>query len=101
MNQQNAWVDTTIFSLWFYDHFIPFIQKKLQEMKLPKKAFFILDNCSAHPDEDLLVSKAKLVKAMFLPPNVTSLIQPVDQGVLESLKRHYKRSLVRDVLLSD
>ena len=47
------------------------------------------------------MSKDKLVKAMFLPPNVTSLIQPMDQGVLECLKRHYKGSLLRDVLLSD
>lgn len=81
MNQPNAWVDTTVFSSWFHNHFVPFIQKKLQEMKLPKKALLILDNCSAHPDEELLVSKDKLVKAVFLPPNVTSLIQPMDQGV--------------------
>ena len=81
--------------------FVPFVQKKLQELKLPKKALLILDNCSAHPDEELLVSKDKLVKAMFLPPNITSLIQPMDQGVLECLKRHYKGSLLRDVLLSD
>ena len=94
MNQQNAWVDTTIFSLWFHNHFVHSVQKQLQEMKLPKKALLILDNCSAHPDEELLVSKDKLVKAMFLPPNVTSLIQPMDQGVLECLKRHYKRSLL-------
>ena len=101
MNQQNAWVDTTIFSLWFHDHFVPFVQKKLQKLKLPKKALVYLDNCSAHSDEELLVSKDKLVKAMFLPPNVTSSIQPMDQGVLECLKRHYKGSLLRDVLLSD
>ena len=62
---------------------------------------YSIDNCSAHPVEKHLVSKGKLVKAMFLPPNVTSLIQPMHQGVLECLKRHYKRSLVRDVLLSD
>ena len=76
-NQQNAWVDTAIFSLWFHDHFVSFVQKKLQKLKLPKKALLIVDNCSAHPDEELLVSKNKLVKAMFLPPNVTSLIQPM------------------------
>ncbi len=27
---------------------------------------------------------------IILPPNVTSLIQPMDQGVLESMKRHIK-----------
>ena len=83
MNQPHAWIDTTIFSPCFHNHFVPFIQKKLQEMKLPKKALLILDNCSAHPDKPL-VSKDKLAKAVFLP--VTSLIQPMDQGILECLK---------------
>ena len=32
---------------------------------------------------------------------MTSLIQPTDQGVLESMKRRYKRSLLQDVLLSE
>ena len=32
---------------------------------------------------------------------MTSLIQPMDQGVLEALKRRYRKSLLRDILLSD
>ena len=54
----------------------------------------ILDNCAAHPDEDLLVSADGLVTTKYLPPNVTSLIQPMDEGVLESLKRRYRKSLL-------
>lgn len=38
---------------------------------------------------------------MFLPPNVTSLIQPMDQSVIESLKRHYKQIFLRKLLLAD
>ncbi|GBL76776.1 hypothetical protein AVEN_53446-1 [Araneus ventricosus] len=34
------------------------------------------------------------IKAYFLPPNVTSLIQPLDQGVPENLKRNYRKKLL-------
>ena len=37
----------------------------------------------------LLMAK---IKCLFLPPNVTSLIQPMDQGVLENIKRRYEAS---------
>ena len=38
---------------------------------------------------------------MLLPPNTTALIQPINQGVLESLKRRYRKSLLRKLLLLD
>jgi len=60
-----------------------------------------MDTCSANPDEELLISRDGLVKAMFLPPNVISLIQSMDQSVLETLKQRYHKSLLRDILLSD
>ena len=42
-----------------------------------------------------------LATAKFLPSNVTVLIRPMDQGVLESPKRRYRKSLFRDIVLSD
>ena len=55
----------------------------------------------AHPDASKLVSPDSLVTVTYLLPNVTSLTQPMDQGVLEMLKRKYRKSLVRDLLLSE
>ena len=100
-SQKNAWVNCNIFSSWFHNNFVPFIQDKLRNSSQEPKALLIMDNCLAHPDEELLISRDGLVKAMFLPPNVISLIQPMDQGVLETLKRQYRKSLLRDILLSD
>lgn len=96
-HQSNAWVNTAIFSNWFHRHFVPTVRKKLQEMGVEQKAVLVLDNCSAHPSEDDLMSDDKKIIAKFLPPNVTSLIQPMDQGVLESIKRRYKRNCLRSL----
>ena len=57
-----------------------------------------LDNCSAHPSEDELVSADGKITAKFLPPNVTALVQPMDQGVLESIKRVYRKQILRDLI---
>ena len=100
-NQSNAWVDAAIFANWFHRHFVPTVRKELKEMGLDQRAVLVLDNCSAHPSEDELVSDDKKIIAKFLPPNVTSLIQPMDQGVLECIKRHYKRKLLEELVLKD
>ena len=39
--------------------------------------------------------------AKFLPPNVTSLIQPMDQGVLVSIKRRYRKKILEDLVLQN
>jgi len=70
--QKNAW---NIFSAWFHDSFVPFVQDKLRNSGQQPKALLLMDNSSAHSDEELLISRDGLVKAM---PSVTSLIQPMD-----------------------
>lgn len=38
---------------------------------------------------------------MFLPSNTTALIQPMDQGVLEAMKRRYRKAVLRKLLLEE
>ena len=47
------------------------------------------------------MSNDKNITAMFLPPNTTVLIQPMDQGVLEAMKRRYRKAVLRKLLLED
>lgn len=99
-SQKSAWMDTAIFSDWFKKHFVPAV-KRYQEQKgvSSKKALLLLDNAPSHPDADELVSES--ICAKFLPANTTSLIQPMDQGVLESVKRRYKKLLLRKIIEED
>jgi hypothetical protein len=38
---------------------------------------------------------------LFLPPNMSSLLQPMDQGVNECTKRLYRKKLLQKLLLAD
>ena len=78
--QKSSWMDSSIFTNWFHEKFVPRCQKALEEKGLPKRAILLLDNAPSHP------------------PNTTSLIQLIDQGVIENMKRRYKRDLLLRLL---
>ncbi|XP_023231971.1 jerky protein homolog-like [Centruroides sculpturatus] len=95
-NQSHAWMSCAIFKEWFHEVFVPSVEQFLKSKNLPRKAILILDNASLHPDIEEL--KNGDIRAMFLPPNVTALCQPMDQGVLVSLKRRYRHKLLSSLL---
>ena len=54
----------------------------------------MVDNCPAHPSIDNPVS----VNLILLPPNTTSKLQPMDQGVIRSLKAYYRSLSVQKLI---
>ena len=54
----------------------------------------IVDNCPAHTEIRVLES----VQILFLPPNATSLLQPMDQGVIRSLKAKYRTEVAEKMI---
>ena len=52
------------------------------------------DNCPAHPSIDNLVS----TELIFLPPNTTSKLQPMDQGAIRSLNAHDKAMSIKKLI---
>ena len=58
-----------------------------------RKIALIIDNCTAHKFVPL-----SNVKLIFLPPNATSRLQPMDMGVIHTLKAHYRQRLVRRMI---
>ena len=94
-----AWMKGDIFEAWI-------LQLNNQFKGQNRKVIMILDNASSH-----VVSSAKVGKShgfstlelsnmtlVFLPPNVTSVVQPLDQGIIASFKIQYKKKLLQWVL---
>lgn len=63
----------------------------LQHNNLPKKAVLIVDNASSHKIDVNF-------RIIFLPPNATALIQPLDQNVLRSTKLRYRNKLISHII---
>ena len=85
-DQKKAWSDTRVFKLWWND-FLLHIRSKTNEPVL-----LILDNCGPHAAE--CVDDRNQVKVVFLPPNTTSVYQPMDAGVIAMIKRRYRYRLL-------
>lgn len=99
ISQKKAWMDSKIFTEWFVGVFIPSVKAHQLKNGTREKTLLLLDNAPTHTSCDILNEKDEFIKVMFLPPNVTSLLQPMDQGVIETFKRYYKKELLRKLLL--
>lgn len=97
-NQQAAWITCDIFQDWFHKKFIPEVQSYLKKEKLPQKTLLLLDNARSHPKETVLRSDDGNFFVLFFPLNVTSIAQPMDQGVIETMKRLYRKELMMNLL---
>ncbi|XP_072000501.1 tigger transposable element-derived protein 1-like [Engystomops pustulosus] len=84
-----AWVTGAIFEDWFLNHFAPAVKHYCLGKNIPFKILLLLDNAPGHPNT--LDDMHPNVKVVFLPPNTTSIIQPMDQGVIASFKAYYLR----------
>lgn len=67
----------------------------------PQSRDVILDNAPVHPAAASLQRGGGRFTAQYLPPNVTSLLQPIDQTVIASLKRNYPRLILRTLIQQD
>ncbi|XP_057335446.1 jerky protein homolog-like [Microplitis mediator] len=93
-SQKSAWMTGPLFEKWFYDEFVPRVTEFLQSKGLPTKAVLFVDNCASHPKN---IKKGD-IRVEFLPPNTTSLLQPMDQGCLQNLKMNYRVHLMSFLL---
>lgn len=95
---KRAWMTRNIFTEWFTQHFVPAVRQNCEKEGLSAdcKIVLLLDNCSAHPP----VLEKDNVFVKYLPPNCTSLIQPMDQGIIRSMKCHYRKSFLKKIISS-
>ena len=71
------------------------IMSKLNnEMRLSNRhILYVCDNASSHE-----VLEYSHIKFLMLPPNATSIMQPLDQGIILLAKRRYKKKLAERYL---
>lgn len=93
-------MNSVLFREWFFQQFVPSVKEFAQRNNCEPRALLLLDNCSAHHDGGEALEFDE-IKVMYMPPNITSLGQPMDQGVLNAIKNRYKKKLMLHLLLSD
>lgn len=54
-----------------------------------------------NPSIEVLNPIGKEFEVMFLPPNIRPLLQPMDQGLIEKLKKMYRKQVMRRLLLAE
>lgn len=57
----------------------------------------LVDNARCHYSEELSIEDGRH-QSMFLPPNCTSLIQPMDQNAIRITKLSYKKTLTSEIV---
>ena len=83
-SQKKSWIDSALFEEWVRELDRKFVREG-------SKIALIVDNCPAHPH----IEGLDTIQLVFLPPNTTSKTQPMDQGVIRSLKAHYRTLTVQ------
>ena len=82
---KKAWMNYILFTQWVKD-----FDRKMRLQK--RQVLVFLDNATSHPDVRITNTKLK-----FSPPNCTSKLQSLDQGIVCNLKVHYRKKLLQRV----
>lgn len=89
-NNKAAWMTTIIMEQWL-------IQFNNRMVAQNRHILLFLDNATSHPHLEL-----SNIKIVFLPAQTTSVLQPMDQGIIYTTKVYYrKRVLARVCSLMD
>ncbi|GFX67900.1 tigger transposable element-derived protein 1 [Trichonephila clavipes] len=92
MGNPKTWMTTAFFTEWFNNCFVPEVEAYMKEKYLDFKVLLIVDNAASHPQLE-----HPNVQLVFLPPNTTSLIQPLDQGIIAIFKKYYIKTTHDDI----
>ncbi len=89
-SNRKAWMTGEIF-----EECLRKFDKKMRHLK--RHALVFLDNATSH-HVAALEKELKNTKLQFLPPNTTSKLQPLDQGIIRSWKAKYKHLLLTRIV---
>lgn len=84
-HNKKAWMTGFLFEKWIVE-----LDEKFTKEK--RNVLFLVDNCSAHNQN--VKSKLQSIRLEFFPPNLTSILQPMDKGIIRTIKVHYRNTIV-------
>ena len=87
--QKKSWMDCALFTEWVRELDRQFVAEK-------RNAAPLIDNCPTYP----IVKGPKAISLFLLPPNTTSVTQPMDQGIIRSLKAQYRTIAIRKFVVA-
>ncbi|XP_053719550.1 tigger transposable element-derived protein 1-like [Synchiropus splendidus] len=79
------------FMEWLGEVFSPTVKDYLVEKNLPLKVLLVMDNTPTHPPR--LEGDFQFIQIKFLPANITSRVQPMDQQVFSNFKKLYTKAV--------
>ncbi|GBC32973.1 tigger transposable element-derived protein 4-like [Rhizophagus irregularis DAOM 181602=DAOM 197198] len=82
-----AWMQRSIFK-----HYLERLNSKM--LRENRHIILLINNARCHESEN--INSLLNIKVHFLPPNTTSFLQPLDQGIIYSLKVQYHKLLCQN-----
>lgn len=86
-SNSKAWMTTVIFN-----DILTLFDKKMNREN--RNVLLFVDNFSGHH----VTKKLTNIKVLYFPAYTTSILQPCDQGIIWSLKSHYKKLLLKHLI---
>eukprot|EP00058_Branchiostoma_floridae_P002180 XP_002587668.1 hypothetical protein BRAFLDRAFT_126732 [Branchiostoma floridae] len=85
-NNKKAWMNSYLFTDWL---------KKLDKKmgRQGRKILLFMDNAPSHPAVTL-----RNIELKYFPPNTTSRLQPMDQGIIQTVKLKYRKQQLNKIL---
>ena len=96
-SQISSWMDQDIWADWFENQYVVMVEGYLKANNLPLQSILFCDNCSPHMET--LSSKNGNHIVLYLPPNTTGFIQPMDQEVIAVLKLLFEKKYHEEYFL--
>ena len=88
LHQTNGFMTNSCFDLWFYQKFIPYLQKKREDLCYFGSCIIIMDQFGSHCCKTIQEIPEELnIIIQYLPPHTSDQLQPLDLGIFGIQKR--------------